>query len=243
MTVYERLAVCANEKYRDFQSKLVPNIPKETILGVKTPDMRRIAKEIKGTKEAEKFLMELPHKYYEENLVHFFLIAMIRNFDECVNAVETFLPYVDCWPVCDQSSPKVFTKNHGKLLPLIRRWISSEHVYTARFGIRMLMNEFLGEDFKPEYLEWVAEVDGGDYYIKMMVAWFFATALAKRYDESVIYIEERRLEPWTHKKAIQKAIESFRVSDEHKEYLKTLRLLEQGHADLQQGKCQSIEAL
>ncbi len=243
MTVYERLAVCANEKYRDFQSKLVPNIPKETILGVKTPDMRRIAKEIKGTKEAEEFLMELPHKYYEENLVHFFLIAMIRDFDECVNAVETFLPYVDCWPVCDQSSPKVFAKNHGKLLPLIRKWISSEHVYTARFGIRMLMNEFLGEDFKPEYLEWVAEVDGGDYYIKMMVAWFFATALAKRYDESVIYIEERRLEPWTHKKAIQKAIESFRVSDEHKEYLKTLRLLEQGHADLQQGKCQSIEAL
>ena len=223
MTVYERLVVCCNEKYRDFQSKLVPNIPKETILGVKTPDMRKTAKKIKGTEEAQEFLTELPHKYYEENLVHFFLIAMIGDFDECVKAVETFLPYVDCWPVCDQSSPKVFKKNHGKLLPLIKKWIGSEHVYTARFGIRMLMNEFLGEDFKPEYLEWVAAVKGEDYYIKMMVAWYFATAMAKRYDESVIYIEERRLETWTHKKAIQKAVESFRVSDEHKEYLKAFR--------------------
>ena len=223
MTVYERLAVCGSEKYRDFQSRLVPNIPKETILGVKTPDMRKIAKEIKGTKEAEEFLAELPHKYYEENLVHFFLIAMIRDFDECVKAVETFLPYVDCWPVCDQSSPKVFAKNHEKILPLIKKWMGSEHVYTVRFGIRMLMNEFLGEDFRPEYLELVAAVKGDDYYIKMMAAWYFATALAKRYDESVVFIEERMLEPWTHKKAIQKAIESFRVSDEHKEYLKSFR--------------------
>jgi 3-methyladenine DNA glycosylase AlkD len=223
MTVYERLAVLGDEKYRDFQSKLVPNIPKETILGVKTPEMRKIAKEIRGTEEAEEFLTQLPHKYYEENLVHFFVIAMIKDFDECVEAVETFLPYVDCWPVCDQSSPKVFSKNREKLLPLIKKWIESDHVYTSRFGIRMLMNEFLGEDFKPEYLEWVASVKGEDYYIKMMVAWYFATALAKQYDASVVYIEERRLEPWTHKKAIQKAVESFRVSDEHKEYLKTLR--------------------
>jgi 3-methyladenine DNA glycosylase AlkD len=223
MTVYERLAALGDEKYRDFQSKLVPNIPKETILGVKTPEMRKIAKEIRGTEEAEEFLTQLPHKYYEENLVHFFVIAMIKDFDECVEAVETFLPYVDCWPVCDQSSPKVFSRNHEKLLPLIKKWIESDHVYTSRFGIRMLMNEFLGEDFKPEYLEWVASVKGEDYYIKMMVAWYFATALAKQYDASVVYIEERRLEPWTHKKAIQKAVESFRVSDEHKEYLKTLR--------------------
>lgn len=223
MSLYERLSACASEKNRDFQSKLVPNIPKETILGVKTPDMRRIAKEIKGTEEAEMFLSELPHHYYEENLVHFFLIAMIKDFDECAEAVETFLPYVDCWPVCDQSSPKVFTKNHDKLLPLIRKWIDSEHVYTVRFGIRMLMNEFLGEDFKPEYLEWVASIRSGEYYINMMVAWYFATALAKRYDESIIYIEERVLNPWTHKKAIQKAIESFRVSDVHKDYLRSLR--------------------
>ncbi len=223
MMVYERLAACGDEKYREFQSKLVPNIPKETILGVRTPDMRRIAKELRGTKEAEAFLGELPHRYYEENLVHFFLIAMIKDFNECVRAVEAFLPYVDCCPVCDQSSPRAFAKNHEKLLPLIRKWMASDHVYTVRFGIRMLMNEFLGEDFKPEYLAWVAGVQGEDYYIRMMVAWYFATALAKQYDESVVYIEERRLEPWTHKKAIQKAIESFRVTEAHKEYLKTLR--------------------
>lgn len=223
MTVYERLAACGSEEYRDFQSRLVPNIPKETMLGVRTPDMRKITKDLKGTKEAEAFLAELPHKYYEENLLHFFLIAMIRDFDECAKAVEAFLPYVDCWPVCDQSSPKAFAKDHEKLLPLIKKWIGSEHVYTVRFGLRMLMNEFLGEDFKPEYLKWAANVDGEDYYIKMMVAWFFATALAKKYDESVVYIEKRRLEPWTHRKAIQKAIESYRVSDDHKEYLKTLR--------------------
>ncbi len=223
MTVYERLAACRNDQYRDFQSKLVPNIPKETVLGVKTPDMRKIAKEVNQTKEAADFLARLPHGYYEENLVHFFLISMIKDFDECVKAVEAFLPYVDCWPVCDQSSPKVFAKNHEKLIPLIKKWISSDHVYTVRFGIRMLMNEFLGDDFKPEYLEWVASVQGEDYYIKMMVAWYFATALAKKYGQSVVYIEERRLDPWTHKKAIQKAIESYRVSDEHKEYLKTFR--------------------
>lgn len=223
MTVYERLSACRDEEYRDFQSKLVPNIPKETVLGVRTPDMRKIAKEIRGTEEAEVFLAQLPHEYYEENLVHFFLIAEIRDFDECVKAVETFLPYVDCWPVCDQSSPRAFARNHERLLPFIKKWIGSEDVYTARFGIRMLMNEFLGEDFRPEYLEWVAAVKGEDYYIKMMVAWYFATALAKRYDESIVFIEERRLEPWTHKKAIQKALESYRVSDEHKEYLKTLR--------------------
>lgn len=223
MTVYERLLACRSEEYREFQSKLVPNIPKDTILGVRTPDMRKIAKEIKGAEEAEVFLKELPHQYYEENLVHFFLIAMIKDFDECVNQVEIFLPFVNCWPVCDQSSPKVFTKHHDKLLPYIKKWLDSDHIYTVRFGIRMLMNEFLGEDFRPEYLEWVASVSCEDYYVKMMVAWFFATALAKRYDESIVYLEEHRLESWTHRKTIQKAIESFRVSDEHKEFLKTMR--------------------
>ena len=223
MTVYERLAACASDQYGDFQSRLVPGIPRETILGVRTPELRRIAREIKGTAEADAFLSELPHKYYEENLVHFFLIALIRDFDECAKAVEAFLPYVDCWPVCDQASPKAFAKNHAGLLPLIGKWIASDHVYTVRFGIRMLMNEFLEEDFRPEYLEWVASVRSGDYYVRMMVAWFFATALAKRYDESVAYIEERRLEPQTHRKAIQKAVESFRVPDGHKEYLKSLR--------------------
>ena len=223
LTVYEKLAACGDEEYRKFQTGLVPGISGETVIGVRTPDVRRIAKELSGTAGADAFLAELPHRYYEENLVHFFLIAMIKDFDSCVSAVEAFLPFVDCWPVCDQASPKAFSKNHEKLLPYIQKWIRSEQVYTVRFGIRMLMNEFLDGDFRPEYLSWVASVGGDDYYIRMMVAWYFATALAKRYDESVVYLEERRLDPWTHRNAIQKAVESFRVADEHKEYLKSLR--------------------
>ena len=223
MSIYERLKACQDNDFREFQSRLVPNIDKSTIIGVRTPQMKAVAKEVFGTEEARLFLGSLPHAYFEENLVHFFLIARIKDFDECIKAVETLLPYVDCWPVCDQASPGSFRKNHDRLLPLIKKWIDSDHVYTARFGMRILMNEFLSEDFQEEYLEWVAAKSGNDYYLKMMAAWFFATALAKQYDASVVYIEEHRLDPWTHKKAIQKALESFRVSDEHKEQLKKFR--------------------
>ena len=223
MTVYDLLIREKDEEYKEFQAKLVPNISPDTMIGVRTPQMRKIAKEVFNSENKDEFLKDLPHRYYEENLVHFFVIAMIKDFDECVRAVEEFLPYIDCWPVSDQATPKAFTRNHEKLLPYIRKWIKSDHIYTARFGIRMLMSEFLGEDFKHDYLEWVATVKGEDYYIKMMVAWYFATALAKRYDESVKYIEERKLDEWVHKKAIQKALESYRVTDEHKEYLKSLR--------------------
>ena len=223
MTLFDRLIEVKDGEYRKFQAKLVPNIPPEIILGVRTPQMRKIAKEVYESGNRDEFLNDLPHKYYEENLIHFFVLALIKDFDECVRRVEEFLPYVDCWPVSDQATPKSFKKNHQKLLPYIKKWISSQHVYTARFGFRMLMNEFLGEDFKEEYLELAACKKGEDYYLKMMIAWFFATALAKRYDESVKYIEDRRLDEWTRKKAIQKAVESYRVSDEHKEYLKSLR--------------------
>ena len=223
MSVFERLMKYQDLKYRDFQSKLVPNIDKETIIGVRTPDMRNIAKELFNTDEANDFLNTLPHNYYEENLVHFFLIAMIKDFNRCVEAVERFLPYIDCWPVCDQASPKVFKKNHEKLLPLIKKWIASSHVYTSRFAIRMLMNEFLDDDFKEEYLDLVASKKGDDYYLKMMVAWYFATALAKQYDATIKVIEGNSLDAWTHNKAIQKALESFRVSNSHKEYLKSLK--------------------
>jgi len=223
MSVYEMLLEAKDDKYRDFQVKLVPNVSPDTIIGVRTPDMRKIAKEVFNSPEKDEFLKELPHKYYEENLVHFFIIAMIKEFDECIEKVDEFLPYVDCWPVSDQATPKIFKKNHAKLLPYIRNWIASDHVYTARFGIRMLMNEFLDDDFKDEYLELVASKEGDDYYLKMMVAWYFATALAKKYDESVKYIEERKLSDWIHKKAIQKAVESYRVTDEHKEHLKKYR--------------------
>lgn len=223
MTLYRRLAEVKDDAYWEFQAKLVPNIPKETILGVRTPEMRKIAKEVFESAERDAFLNDLPHKYYEENLIHFFVLAMIRDFDECVRRVEAFLPYVDCWPASDQATPKSFRKNHEKLLPYIEKWIASDHVYTARFGLRMLMNEFLDADFKEEYLALAASKQGEDYYLKMMIAWFFATALAKRYDETVPYLEQHRLDEWVHKKAIQKAIESFRVSDAHKEYLKRLR--------------------
>lgn len=223
MSVYEMLLEAKDDKYREFQAKLVPNVSPDTIIGVRTPDMRKIAKEVFNSPEKDEFLKELPHKYYEENLVHFFIIAMIKDFDECIEKVEEFLPYVDCWPVSDQATPKSFKKNHAKLFPYIKNWIASDHVYTARFGIRMLMNEFLDDDFKDEYLELVASKEGDDYYLKMMVAWYFATALAKKYDESVKYIEGRKLDDWIHKKAIQKAVESFRVTDEHKEYLKKYR--------------------
>ncbi|MBR6395444.1 MAG: DNA alkylation repair protein [Lachnospiraceae bacterium] len=223
MGVYEMLLAVRDDKYKEFQAKLVPNISSDTVIGVRTPAMRQVAKEVFKSPEKEAFLNELPHKYYEENLVHFFVIEHIKDFDECVREVEKFLPYVDCWPVSDQATPKSFKKNHEKLLPYIKKWIASDHVYTARFGMRMLMNEYLGADFKEEYLELVASKKGDDYYLKMMVAWYFATALAKQYDAAVKYIEERKLDEWVHRKAIQKAVESFRVTDEHKEYLKTFR--------------------
>ena len=223
MTLYDKLIEEKDDEYKKFQARLVPDIPLETILVVSTPQMRRIAIEDFESEYRDEFLSDLPHKYYEENLIHFFVVALIKDFDDCVNAVEAFLPYIDCWPVSDQASPKSFKKNHQKLLPYIKKWISSQHIYTARFGIRMLMNEYLGEDFKEEYLELVACKKGEEYYLKMMIAWFFATALAKRYNESVQYIENRRLDEWVHKKAIQKAVESYRVTDDHKEYLKSLR--------------------
>ena len=223
MNLKDRLLKVKDEKYKEFQSKLVPNISKDSILGVRTPDLRRIAKELFVSKEYESFLNELPHKYYEENLIHFFVISMIKDFDECIKETEKFLPYVDCWPVSDQATPKVFKKHHKELLSYIKKWIKSKHIYTSRFGIRMLMNEYLGEDFKPEYLELVSSIKSDDYYLKMMVAWYFATALAKQYDETIPYFEKHILNDWEHKKAIQKAIESFRVSDSHKEYLRKLK--------------------
>ena len=189
MTIREKLFGFEDPKYREFQSKLVPNIEKETIIGVRTPDMKKIAKEFAKKESTKDFLNDLPHKYYEENLVHIFILSMIKDFDECVKGLEAFFPYIDCWPVCDQSSPAIFKKNHEKLLPLVKKWIDSDHVYTSRYGMRILMNEFLGDDFKPEYLKWVSSKEGDDYYLKMMVAWYFATALAKQYEESVKVIE------------------------------------------------------
>ena len=223
MTLIDKLMKVKDDKYKEFQSKLVPNIPKDTIIGIRTPEMRKIAKEVFESDDRDSFLNDLPHKYYEENLIHFFVISMIKDFDECIKRVEEFLPYIDCWPVSDQASPKSFKKNHDKLLLYIKKWIKSKHVYTSRFGIRMLMNEYLDKDFKEEYLKLVSSVKSEDYYLKMMVAWYFATALAKRYDETIPYFEKHVLDEWIYKKAIQKAIESYRVTDEHKKYLKSIK--------------------
>ena len=218
-----KLMKVKDDKYKEFQAKLVPNIDSDTILGIRTPEMRKIAKELFESNNFDLFLNELPHKYYEENLIHFFVISMIKDFNKCIEEVERFLPYVDCWPVSDQATPKSFRKNHNKLLPYIKKWIKSKHVYTSRFGIRMLMNEYLGDDFEKEYLELVSSVKSDDYYLKMMVAWYFATALAKKYDDTIPFFENHVLDEWVHKKAIQKAIESYRVSEEHKKYLRSLK--------------------
>lgn len=226
MTIRQRLFNLSDKKYALFQAKLTPTISPESIIGVRIPVLRKLAKElIKNEKEkVDIFLKDLPHEYYDENLLHGLILSEIKDYDECVNAVDKFLPFVDNWAVCDTMSPKVFKKNKEKLIAKIYEWSVSHDTYTCRFGIEMLMSHFLDDGFKAEYLELPAKVDSDEYYIKMMVAWFFATALAKRWDESVIYIEQRRLETWTHNKTIQKARESFRISDEQKAYLKTLKV-------------------
>ena len=210
--------------YRDFQSKLIPTIQAETIIGVRTPAIRNLAKEYAKDPESAAFLMQLPHTYYDENILHALLVAEIKDYDTCVKEVERFLPYVDNWAVCDIFSPKVFRKNKDKLLEKIKEWAASDHPYTCRFGMEMLMTHFLDEDFRPEYLEIPAAVHSEEYYVNMMIAWFYATALAKQWDAAVSYIEEKRLNPWTHNKTIQKARESYRITPEQKEYLKTLKL-------------------
>lgn len=217
-----RLFALKDEKYRDFTSALIPTVPKERIIGVRTPALRKLAKEICKRGEAEEFLRALPHEYYEEDNLHAFLIGEIKDYPRCMEELESFLPHVDNWATCDSLRPKVLRKHRAELLEKIRGWIASKHCYTCRFGIEMLMCHFLDEDFRPEYLDW-AITESGEYYVRMMTAWFFATALAKQYEAALPYIEEGRLEKWTHNKAIQKAVESYRVNSEHKTYLKTLK--------------------
>ena len=214
----------SDEKYRDFQSKLMPTVPKEKIIGIRTPLLRKFAKDFSKTAEAKIFLSELPHEYYEENNLHAFLIEYIKDFDECAEETTKFLPFVDNWATCDSMSPEVFGKDKKKLSGYIEKWLSAKDTYSVRFGIKMLMEHFLGEDFSTEYPERVAKIQSEEYYIRMMQAWYFATALAKQYDSVLPFIESRRLEKWTHNKAIQKAIESYRITDEQKKYLRTLKI-------------------
>lgn len=187
------------------------------------PELRKLAKQYRKESESRLFLEQLPHKYYDENMLHAVLIAQIRDYDSCMQELERFLPFVDNWAVCDCMSPAVFSKHRPELLEKISKWIRSEQEYTCRFGIRMLMNHFLEEDFQEGYLELPAQVRSEAYYVKMMVAWYFATALAKQWEAAVPYIEEHRLTPWIHRKTIQKACESYRITPEQKAYLKTFR--------------------
>ena len=211
-------------KYRDFQSKLIPGVGDDSFIGVRTPELRKLAKEISKRADIDIFLNELPHQFFDENQLHAFILSGIKDYDSCLKEVERFLPYVDNWATCDQMSPKVFKKHKKELLKSIRTWIASEETYTIRFGIKMLMEHFLDDDFDPLYPEMVAKLRSEEYYVNMMIAWYFATALAKQYESILPFIEEKRLADWTHNKTIQKAVESYRISPEQKDYLKSLKV-------------------
>ena len=211
-------------KYRDFQAKLIPGKDTEMMIGVRTPELRKLAKQMLKREDIGEFLRDLPHRFFDEDQLHAFIVSGIKEYGKCMEELMRFLPFVDNWATCDQMSPGVFKKHKPELLAEIREWLGSEHTYTVRFGIGMLMQHFLDEDFDPAYPELVAGVHSEEYYVNMMIAWYFATALAKQYDAVLPFIERRRLDPWTHNKTIQKAVESYRISDEQKEYLRSLKV-------------------
>lgn len=211
-------------KYREMQKKIIPGIDPDSIIGVRTPQLRAYAKQLSGRDDISEFLNDLPHRYFDENQLHAFIISGIKDFDRCMDEVSAFLPYVDNWATCDQMSPKVFRKNRAALLDAVNTWIDSGDTYSVRFAVGMLMEHFLNEDFDLVYPKIVADIRSDEYYINMMIAWYFATALAKQYDAVLPFIEEKRLDVWTHNKAIQKSVESYRITDEQKEYLKSLRI-------------------
>lgn len=225
MQIIERLTALRDPAYAEFQKKLIPAVSPESFVGVRTPELRKLAKELAQTGAAEAFINELPHRFFDENQLHAFILSEDRDFERCLSRVSAFLPYVDNWATCDQMSPKVFKKHRAELLPVIERWLHDGHAYTVRFAIGMLMEHFLDGDFDPRYLAWVSAVRSGEYYVNMMAAWYFATALAKQYDAAFPYIRDRRLPAWTHNKAIQKAAESFRVPPEHKAALKACKAM------------------
>lgn len=224
MKVIEELIKLQDKDYGDFHSKLIPDMPREKLIGVRTPDVRKLAKAFAKDPECRQFLNTLPHNYYEEYILHGILISEMKDYDQCITYLENFLPYVDNWAVCDLMNPKPFKNNRDKLLEKIKVWIKSNHTYTCRFAMLMLMKHFLDEDFKTEYLKMPASVHSDEYYVNMMIAWYFATALAKQWNATIPYFEKPVMDKWTHNKAIQKARESYRVTKEQKEYLKTLKI-------------------
>ena len=223
-TIRARLFAMQDLEYRDFSSALIPTVDRSRVIGVRTPALRKYAAELAGSPEAQEFLACLPHEYYEENNLHAFLIEKIRDYGACIAALDAFLPYVDNWATCDSMCPKLLGRHLPELLKDIRRWLDSGQTYVVRYGVGMLMRWYLDEAFSPEYLEMVAALRSEEYYIRMMVAWYFATALAKQWDAALPFIEERRLDVWIHNKAVQKAIESRRISDTQKAYLRSLKI-------------------
>ena len=222
--IEERLFELRDEKYRDFQIKLLPTVDPETVIGVRTPELRKLAKELLKKDDIDIFLGALPHGHFDENQLHAFILSGMKDYEKCMSGVCGFLPYIDNWATCDQLSPKVFAKNKDGLLEHIKEWLQSDKTYTIRFAVGMLMEHFLGDEFDISYPEAVTAIRSDEYYVNMMRAWYFATALAKKYDSVIPFIEEKRLDKWTHNKAIQKSVESYRITPEQKAYLKSLKI-------------------
>ena len=222
--IREELFSMQDLSYREFHSRLMPDVEKDTVIGIRVPVLRKYVKELAKDPEIGGFLEDLPHRYYEENNVHGFLIQQMKEYGQCMEELEKFLPYINNWATCDMTSPKVFKKHKEELLEAVRRWIVSDHVYTVRYGIGMLMQHYLDEDFREEYPQMVSEIRSEEYYVNMMIAWYFATALAKQYETILPYIEKQKLDVWTHNRTIQKACESYRITPEQKAYLRTLKV-------------------
>jgi 3-methyladenine DNA glycosylase AlkD len=221
--IIEQLKENQDHQYAEFQRKLQPTLNPQSIIGVRTPILRKLAKQIHNNDHCNDFLTELPHTYFEENQLHCFIISEITDFNSCIHELEAFLPYIDNWATCDQTSPKIFKKHKDELLPYIYKWLQSEHTYTVRFAIGMLMQHFLDNDFKPQYIEKVTSITSKEYYINMEIAWYMATALAKQWKATIPYLENNKMDKWVYNRTIQKARESYRITDEQKEYLKALK--------------------
>ena len=221
--IRKELKKLQDKGYREMQVTIIPTLEADSIIGVRTPALRQLAKEFAKREDISEFLSDLPHKFFEENQLHAFMLSGMKDAESCIRLVDEFLPYVDNWATCDQMSPKVFKKHKQLLLEYVDKWIRSEHTYVKRFAIGMLMEHFLDEDFKTSYLTKVSKIRSEEYYVNMMIAWYFATALAKQYEDTLPFIEKQKLDKWTHNKSIQKAVESYRITQEQKEYLKTLK--------------------
>lgn len=221
--IQKRLFSLADEKYKKFNSSLIPNVEEKFFIGVRTPDLRALAKELIKNGQADEFINELPHEYYEENNLHGFIINEEKNFDRAMELTEKFLPFVDNWGTCDSLIPKAFKREPERTLPYIKKWLKSDKIYTVRFAVGLLMRFFQDDLYERKYSDAVTGVKCGEYYIDMMVAWYFATLLAKQYESAITYLEEKRLSPFVHNKTISKACESFRIDEEKKRYIKSLK--------------------